>query len=202
MVLSNLPLSFRKSARLRAIVSVRGRRETLRSKSLVVYSASGIGRSQTVKLASVRPPAYRIRTCDDAMDAIRREETVFNALPQGVGVERIAKIEIRVAIIFALWGGGHAELKSRFEILEDILPIGFVGCAATVALVHDYQVKEILWVIAVKTGAVLVCGNRLIGREIDRRLLMASPSILCRASPNGAKVLSFGSSTRMLRSAR
>ena len=87
-------------------------------------------------------------------------------MPQAVGVERIAEIQICVAIIFAFWGGGHAELKSRFEILQDILPVGIVGGAATVALVHDYQVKEILWVIAVKTGAVLVLGNSLVGREV------------------------------------
>lgn len=34
------------------------------------------------------------------------------------------------------------------------------------ALVHDYQVKEILWVVAVKTGAVLVFGDSLVGREV------------------------------------
>src|SRR6266404_8146664 len=99
------------------------------------------------------------------MDAIRRQETVFNALPQAVGVKRIAEIEICVAIIFTLRGSGHAELKSRFEILKDVFPVGIIGGASTVALVHNYEVKKISGVIMVKTWAVFVFGNGLVGSK-------------------------------------
>src|SRR5438445_7392888 len=76
--------------------------------------------AQAVSLASVWPPAHGVRAGDDAMDTVGREETIVDALPQAIRVERIAEVDVGIAVIFALGGGGHAKLVGGLEIFEDL----------------------------------------------------------------------------------
>ena len=112
------------------------------------------------------PPAGGIPLRNDAVDAIRREETVVNALPQAVGVNGIAEVKVGVAVVFAFRSGRHAELIGRFKVFENLAPVGFFLRAAAMALVHDDEVEEVAGKFLVEAGAVFVLGDGLIGGEI------------------------------------
>jgi hypothetical protein len=119
-----------------------------------------------VNVFLARPPAGRVPLCDNAMHAIRCEEAVINALPQAVGVNGIAEIEVGVAVVFAFRCGGHTELIGRFEVFENLTPIGIFLRAAAMALVHDDEVEKVRRKLLVKPGTVFVLGDGLIGCEI------------------------------------
>ena len=57
------------------------------------------------------------------MNAIWREETIFDSLPQTVLVNRIAEVEIRVARFIAQRCRGHPELIGRLEVFQDFAPV-------------------------------------------------------------------------------
>ena len=63
------------------------------------------------------------------MDAVRRKESVIDALPEAVGVERIVKVAVGVAVIVSQRGCRHADLKCRLEILENLAPVAFIAGA-------------------------------------------------------------------------
>ena len=138
-----------------------------------------------------------------AVDAVWRKEAVVDALAEAVRVDRIAEIAVGVAVVLAERRGRHAELEGGLEIFQDVAPVALVAGAAAVALVHDDEVEEVRREFAVEAGPPLVAGDGLIDGEVHlAAFVWPRLSILQRASPKGAKILSFGSSTRMLRSAR
>ena len=149
------------------------------------------------------PPAGGVPRGDDAMDAVGGEEAVVDALPQAVGVERVAEVAVGVAVVLAQRGGRHAELVGGLEVLEDLAPVALVAGAAAMALVHDDQVEEVGRVLAVEAGAALVLGDGLVDGEVHLAALAGLAVLdLAAGVAERAKVLSLGSSTRMLRSAR
>ncbi|MCX7818019.1 MAG: hypothetical protein N2652_02235 [Kiritimatiellae bacterium] len=80
-----------------------------------------------VKFTFRRPPSGGIHVGADAVHPIRREEAVFDALWQAVGVSRRAEILGAFAVVLAQRHGGHAELKGRAEPGEDSVPIAVVA---------------------------------------------------------------------------
>ena len=96
-----------------------------------------------VEVVRARPPAGGVPLGDDAVHAVGGEEAVLDALAQAVLVDRVAEVEIGVAVVLAQRGGGHAELKGRLEVVEDLPPVGVVPGAAAVAFVHDDEVEEV-----------------------------------------------------------
>ena len=100
------------------------------------------------------------------MDAVRGEEAVVDALPQAVRVERVAEVEVGVAVVLAQRRGGHAELVGRLEVLEDLAPVALVAGAAAVALVDDDEVEEVGRVLAVEARPALVLGDGLVDGEV------------------------------------
>ena len=96
-----------------------------------------------VELALARPPAGGVPVGDDAMHAVGREEAVVDALPQAVGVDRVAEVAVGVAVVLAQRRGRHAELVGRLEVLEDLAPVALVAGAAAMALVDDDEVEEV-----------------------------------------------------------
>ena len=124
------------------------------------------------------------------MHAVGREEAVVDALPQAVGVDRVAEVEVGVAVVVAQRRRGHAELVGRLEVFEDLAPVALVARAAAVALVHDDEVEEVGRVLAEQAGAALVLGDRLVDGEVHLPALDdLAVSILWRASPNGGEDL-------------
>ena len=129
--------------RCRATACVRARRATRRSKSAVPIFLVGDFAAVAVEVVLARPPAGGVPLRDDAMHAVGREEAVVNALPQAVGVNRVAEVEVGVAVLVAHRRGGHAELIGGLEVFEDLAPVGIFLRAAAMALVHDDEVEEV-----------------------------------------------------------
>ena len=150
-----------------------------------------------------RPPARSIHIGHNAMDPVRRQESVLNSLPQAVGINRVAKIVIGIAVVIPQRGCRHSQLISGLEIFQNFAPVALIPGAAPVALVYYYQVEEIRLVLPEEARTPLILGQRLVDGKVHLRLLIAWPfSIVQRASPKGAKVLSLGSSMSMFLSAR
>ena len=70
------------------------------------------------------------------------------------------------------------------------------------ALVDDDEVEEVGRVFPVEAGAVLVLGDGLVGGKVHLAALDRLAFDLQAGIAERGEVLSFGSSTRMLRSAR
>src|SRR5438309_723053 len=100
------------------------------------------------------------------MNAIGREESILDSLAQAVGIDRIAEIEISIAIIFTQRGSGHSQLKSRLEIGENLAPVAQIARAAPVAFVHDNQIKEVWPEFFIKAGTAFILGQGLIGGKV------------------------------------
>ena len=75
-----------------------------------------------VELVLARPPAGGVPLGDDAMHAVGREKAVVDALAQAVFVDRVAEIDVGVAVVLAQRRRRHAELVGGLEILEDLAP--------------------------------------------------------------------------------
>ena len=157
-----------------------------------------------VEVAFARAPAGGIPFGDDAVNAIGGEEAVVDALAQAVGVDRIAEVEVGVAVFVAQRRGRHAELIGGLEVFEDFAPVAVVPGAAAMAFVDDDEVEEVRGEFFVKAGAAFVFGDGLVDGEIHFAALVRPRRLRsCSAHRRKvAKILSLGSSTRMLRSAR
>src|SRR3990172_9086037 len=119
-----------------------------------------------VQFALAWAPAGRVHRGDDSMDSIGGEKAVLDALPKAVGVERVAEVTVCVTIIFSERGSCHTNLAGGVEILEDLAPVALVGSAPPMALIHDDQVKEVLGIIPVQTGATLILSDGLVDSEV------------------------------------
>ena len=96
IVLANGSVFVMKSVRWRAIASVRLLSATERSKSLVPYSWSGISRPYRSRSPFDRSPAGRVDGRDDAVNPVRRQEAVVDAVAQAVRVDRVAEVAVGV----------------------------------------------------------------------------------------------------------
>ena len=176
MVLPKRSVFFRKSVRFLAIASVRALSATRCSKSLVPYSPSGISRPYRSISPLRRSPPSSIHGRNDSVYAVGSQESVIDALFQAVHVERITEVGIRVAVVLTQRRCGHANLKCRFKVLQNLTPVAFVACAAAVALVHDDEVKEVSRKFPIKARTPLVPRDCLVGREIHLAALY-SPAL-------------------------
>lgn len=79
-----------------------------------------------------------------------------------VGVKRIVKIAVRVAVIVPRRRCRHAYLKCRLEIFQDLAPIAF----AAETFVDGDEIKEILGVVAVQAWPPFVLRDGLINCEV------------------------------------
>src|SRR5437867_953805 len=82
-------------------------------------------------------PARCVPLRHNPMDAVGRQEAIVNALPEAVSVNRVAEIDIGVAVFVAQRRGRHAELIGGLEVFQDFAPVGIFLGAAAVAFVHD-----------------------------------------------------------------
>ena len=113
-----------------------------------------------------RPPARSIHIRDNAMDPVRRQESVLNSLPQAVGVNRVAKIVIGIPVVVSQRGGRHSQLVSGLEIFQNFAPVALIPGAAPVALVYYYQVEEIRLVLPEEARTPLILGQRLVDGKV------------------------------------
>jgi len=115
-----------------------------------------------VGLAIFRPPPFQVAVDADADDFVGREEAIGNALPEGVGVDRVAEILDIGNLPGLLGGGGQANLGGGGKIFQDLAPGRITGGAASVALVHDNEIKKVGRKLLVDVLLFLGAGDRLI----------------------------------------
>jgi hypothetical protein len=82
----------------------------------------GNGPPVAVPVDHAGPPAGRIPFGDHTVDAVGSEEAVVDALPQAVLVDRVAEVEIGIAVVVTQRRGRHPELERRLEVLENGTP--------------------------------------------------------------------------------
>ena len=91
-----------------------------------------------VALALFGAPAVEVFVEPNANDFVGGEEAVGDALPEGVGVDRVAEVFDVGDVFRFLRRGGEADLGGGGKVFEDFAPRGIVGRATAVALVnHD-----------------------------------------------------------------
>src|SRR5947207_1291865 len=100
------------------------------------------------------------------MDTIGGKETILDALPQAVLVERIAEVEVGVARVFAQGRCGHAELIGRLKVFEDYPPCTVIASAAPVTFVHDDEIEEIASESFEQPHSTFVLSQSLIEGEV------------------------------------
>ena len=146
-----------------------------------------------VQLALVRPPAGGVVIGDHAVDPIRGEKAVRDALGQAVLVDRVAEVIVGVDVVLPSRRRGHADLARRLEPLQDFPPVAVVAGAAAVALVHDDQIEEVPRILAVQAGAILIAGDGLVDGEIHLAALdRPAPGYLLPRVPERAEVPGHG----------
>ena len=132
------------------------------------------GTAETVDVTLTGPPAGSVPGGDYAMDAIRRQKPIVNALPQTVGVDRYSEIVGMCRHCLRAGRGGQSQLVGRFEILQNFAPIAFVVRAASMAFVHENEVKEAGIILAIKTRAAFIAGDGLVNGEIHLAALLGN----------------------------
>ena len=84
-----------------------------RNNALKIYRLIFVVRNRptiSIELVTSWTPAPCICARYNAMNAVRREESVFNSLPQAVSESGLPKVIICIALFFAKWCGGHPEM--------------------------------------------------------------------------------------------
>src|ERR1700730_1198488 len=75
--------------------------------------------SVAVKLVFVGTPAGRIPSADYAMDAIRSEKAIVNALPQAVLIDRATEVIEGIPGLIVERCGSHSQLNPRLKVLQN-----------------------------------------------------------------------------------
>ena len=142
---------------------------------VAVHVSSGVDAvfnrvARIVQHAFGRAPAKGVAVQIDAHDFVGGQKAVFNALLEGVGIDRFAKV-VDVGCLFGFFGcGGQADLGGTAEVVQDVAPSRvFVG-TAPVALVNDDEIKKIgaeLPKDIIGTGfAAALAGNGLVQAQV------------------------------------
>ena len=122
--------------------------------------------SIAIKFTPRRSPSGGVVVRDDAMDAIRGQEAVSDALREAVLIERIAEIVVCVDVVFPPRRRSHPDLGRGLEPIENLPPVAVIPRAAPMAFVNDDEIEEIPRILPVEAGTVLVTRDGLIDREI------------------------------------
>src|SRR2546422_709756 len=155
--------------KLRQVTGDRLRAGTQRHHPLEVLGLILFVRNLTaipVKITLARAPPGSIPGADDPVYPVRREKTIFNALPQAIGVNGIAEVGVSVPVVFAQRRRRHAHLVGRSKIFEDLAPVALIPGTATVTFVHDNQIKEVRGVLAVEARSAFILGKGLVDGEV------------------------------------
>ena len=112
-------------------------------------------------------PAQHVLVDVDTHHLVGREKAILDALPEAVGVDRLAKVGGAGDVLSLLGGGGEAELDAAGEVFEDFAPLGILGGAAPVTFVDDDQVEEIRGDVSEDLVVFVRAGDSLIEAQID-----------------------------------
>ena len=123
--------------------------------------------SELVPLAGLGAPAIEILVEADADDLVGREEAVGNALPERVGVNRVAEVFDVGNVLGFLRCRGQADLGGGGVILEDLAPRGILVGAPAVTLVHEDEIEEVRRKLLVDVLLLLGARDGLVEAEVN-----------------------------------
>ncbi len=109
------------------------------------------------------------------MHPIGGEKTILDPLPQTVLIDRIAEVSICIPVVLSERRRGHSELIRRLKIFKDLPPVALIAGASPVTLIDDDEVKESRVILAVKSRAALILGDRLVDGEVHLPALVGFP---------------------------
>lgn len=78
--------------------------------------------AEEVELSLIGRPAVRVGAEDDAAHPVGREESVLDALCEGILEQGVAEVLVAVDRLIALRGGRHSELGRGREVVQDCPP--------------------------------------------------------------------------------
>lgn len=113
------------------------------------------------------PPALQVFIEVDTHHFVGGEKAVFDALLQGVAVNRLTEVSDAGYFFGFLWCGGKADMGGAGEVFEDFTPGGILGGAAAVAFVDHDQVEEVAGELLVDVHLFFGTGDGLIERQVD-----------------------------------
>src|SRR5438034_4139162 len=91
----------------------------------------------SIKIVFARTPTGGIPFGDYTVNAIRREKSIVDALPQTVLVDRVSEVAIRVAVVITKWRCCHPELHCRLEVFKNLTPVAFIASTAAMTFIDD-----------------------------------------------------------------
>ncbi len=134
---------------------------------LLVVDSIGYGGAVFVGLVFAGSPTLEVAIEVEADDFVGREEAVFDALGEGVGVDRFAEV-VGVGNVFGFFGGGgEADLGGAAEVGEDVAPSGVFGGATAMAFVDHDEIKEVGGELFVDVLGFFGACDCLVEGEID-----------------------------------
>src|SRR3989339_929602 len=89
-----------------------------------------------------------IKCCFDSLYLKGREKTIVYTFLERVRINRLAKITIRIDVVFSFWCCSKSELYCRRKVLQNTSPITFIVCTTPMTLINDDKIKEIRWVFS------------------------------------------------------
>ena len=146
-----------------------------------------------IPLAFLGPPAGHVLVEVDPHHLVGRQEPVVDPLSQGIGVDRLAEV-VDVGDVLGFAGRcGHAQVRRRREVLQDVVPLGVLRGAPAVALVHDHEIEEVRRELPVDVQLLFGAGDRLIERQVDLvRLVDLAVGDLGHGGAEGLEVVDAG----------
>ena len=116
----------------------------------------------------MRPPTGGIPFGNNPMNAIRREESIFDSLSKTVLMPYKSGCRNRVCVAGFLPQrcSRHSELDRWFEVFEDHPPCTVIAGAAAMAFIDNDKVKKIRRVRFEQTGPAFIFGQSLINGKV------------------------------------
>ena len=123
--------------------------------------------AKLVEFAFLGCVADRIHVGGDADDLVGREETVFDALLERIGVHRFAEVGDVADLLGFLGRGGQAQMGGPTKIIEYFAPGGIVGGTAAVTFIDDDEIEKVRRKLAVDLLPLFLACDRLIEGKVD-----------------------------------
>ncbi len=124
------------------------------------------GSTITINLVLARPPPGGIPFGNDSMNAVGREESVFDSLSKTVLVNWIAEIEVSIPAFLPKGRRRHSELNSWLKIFENHAPCAVIAGATAMAFIDNHKIKKIRRIRFEKTDTAFVLSQSLINSKI------------------------------------
>lgn len=97
------------------------------------------------------------------MNKVRGQKPVFNALFKRIGIERITKVSVGIAVVVTQGRSGQTQLHGIGEVVQNNAPVAPLRRTTPVALVNDDKVEKIARKLPKRARPITVFSQRLLG---------------------------------------